>query len=252
MIIENFAKNNKMKNYILIALLGATTLVKAQAPDFPDLKILYADAKYEKLVAQAEKYTLKDELKKNPIPYMWLAKGLDKIASSGTDNEKFKNAYKDANGALAKSIKNDKDSSCYHENIEFVESFQMGLIERVTNELSANDYKKAAGWDTKYYKISFYTLGAKFLEGACKYQATDKGGANTIWLVCEKELTKVTSVEKWSKPDLEILKIGVLKTAECYIASRQTDKAKNLLNKVAPWFEEDAEFKEQFDALINK
>ena len=65
-------------------------------------------------------------------------------------------------------------------------------------------------------------------------------------------MTKVTSVERWSKADLEILKIGVLKTAECYIASRQTDKAKNLLNKVAPWFEEDAEFKEQFDALINK
>ena len=241
-----------MKNVIcLILMVFSYTLSFAQPPNFDDLKILYADGNYEKLVAQAEKYTLKEHLKKNPQSYMWLAKGLSKVATSGTDDERFKNAYKDAINALAKAMKNDKDSSCYNENIEFVESFQAGLVERINNELSANDFKKASGWDIKYYKVSFYTLGAKFIEGACKYQATDRGGANTIWSHCEKEINKIKSVEKWSKPDLELLKIGVIKTAECYINARQSDKAKALLNKVAPWFEDDAEFKEKFNEIIN-
>lgn len=240
-----------MKNYILYAFLSICFISTAQPPNFDDLVILYADGNYEKLVAQAEKYTLKEDLKKNPVPFMWLAKGLDKVAASGTDNERFKNAYKDAIGAMSKVVKNDKDTACFNANIEFVESFQMGLIERVNNEISANDFKKAAGWDTKYYKVSFNILGAKYLEGACKYKATDKGGANAQWALCEKELAKVTSVENWTKADLEILKIGVLLTAECYNASRLTDKAKNLLNKVAPWFEEDADFKAKYDELIN-
>ncbi|MBI1835777.1 MAG: hypothetical protein HYR91_00780 [Flavobacteriia bacterium] len=241
-----------MKKYIVLTILISISLLsKAQAPNFDDLKILYADGNYEKLVAQAEKYTLKEDLKKDPVPFMWLAKGLDKVASSGTDNEKFKNAYKDAIAALSKAIKNDKDSSCYNANREFVDGFQMGIVERVTNELDANDFKKAAGWDTKYYKISFHIIGAKYLEGACKYLATDKGGANALWVICDKELAKITSVENWSKADLELLKIGILKTAECQIASRQTEKARKLLDKVAPWFEEDPDFKAKYDELVN-
>lgn len=241
-----------MKQFLLAILLFAAFLSNAQPPEYDDLKIYYADAEYDKLVIKAEKYTLNEKLKKDPEPFMWLAKGLDKMSSQGGDDEKYKNAYKDAIGALNKSLKNDKDSSCYNSNREFVDAFQMGLVERVMNEMDAKDYKKAAGWDTKYYKVSFNIIGAKFLEGACKYYGSDKGGANTMWAQCEKDLAKINSVENWSEADLKLLKVGILNTAECYIASRMTDKAKNLLNKVAPWFEEDSDFKEKYDELINK
>ena len=84
-----------MKRIIgLFILLMSNFLAQAQAPGFDDLKILYADANYEKLVKVAENYTLKDELKKDPIPFVWLAKGLYKISLSGSDDEKYKTAYK--------------------------------------------------------------------------------------------------------------------------------------------------------------
>jgi len=38
-------------------------------------------------------------------------------------------------------------------------------------------------------------------------------------------------------------------TADCYINGRQKEKAVDLLNKVAPWFEEDEEFKARYDEL---
>lgn len=238
-----------MKHFIILFVLVLSAKSFGQPPTFDDLKILYADGNYEKLVVQSEKYTLKEVLKKDPVPYMWLAKGLDKIASSGTTDEKFKNAYKDAVNALSKSLKNDKDSSCYREHKEFVDGFQAGLVERINNELAANDYKKAAGWDVKYYKVSFNILGAKYLDGACKFMTGDRGSANTLWAACEKELKLIKSVENWSKADLDILRIGIIKTAECYITARQTDKAKALLDKVAPWFENDPEFKEKYNEL---
>jgi hypothetical protein len=45
--------------------------------------------------------------------------------------------------------------------------------------------------------------------------------------------------------------MGVIQTAECYVSSRQVDKAKTLLGKVAQWFEEDEEFKAKYDEIVN-
>ncbi len=45
--------------------------------------------------------------------------------------------------------------------------------------------------------------------------------------------------------------MGVLKTVECYMASKQVDKAKALLGKAAKWLEKDEEFKAVYDDIVN-
>jgi hypothetical protein len=42
---------------------------------------------------------------------------------------------------------------------------------------------------------------------------------------------------------------GVFETVECWINSKQIDKAKKLLDKVAPWFEDDEEYKTRYEGL---
>ncbi len=235
---------------LLLFVLSALT-VNAQAPNYDDLKILYADANYEKLVKVSSGYTLKDDLKKDPIPFIWLAKGLYKISLSGSDDEKYKNAYKDAIAALTKAMKNDKDGTALSEFQEFIDEFQGSLVELINNDLDAKDYNKASGWVIKYIKVTKNPIGAKYLDGASKYRKTDKGGANTAWKEAETMLTKITTIEDWSDADKDMLKIGVFQTAECYILSKQKDKAKTLLNKVAQWYEEDEDFKTKYDEIIN-
>ena len=69
----------------------------------------YSDGDYEKLVKAAEKYTLNDKYKKDPIPYLWLSRGLYQIKQSGLSetDAKWKNAVKDAMKALSKAVKYD-------------------------------------------------------------------------------------------------------------------------------------------------
>lgn len=245
-------KQKIMKNTFILFFFFITSLsLSAQPPTYDDLKILYADANYEKLVKVAENYTLKDDLKKDPIPYLWLAKGLYKISLSGTDDERFKNAYKDAIGALSKALKNDKDGSQLADHREFVEEFQLSMVTMIENDLTAKDYNKAAGWVVKYYKITNNPVGAKFLDASSKYRKADKGGANTLWKEAELLLGKITSIEDWTEADKTMLKLGVLQTAECYVTSRQHDKAKNVLNKVAQWYEGDEDFKTKYDEIVN-
>jgi|TARA_R110000737_G_scaffold17480_2_gene35193 hypothetical protein len=223
----------------------------AQAPDFDDLKILYADANYEKLVSVTEKYSDKDDTKKDPNVYMWMAKGYYKISVSGEAGDDYKNAFKTGIGALGKAMKYDSDGSCASEHDDFVDQFTKACVERIMNDIGSEDYRKAYGWNIKYLKISQNPLGATYMEGALKFRNSDKGGANTAWKEAETMLKDINSIEGWLKADVELLKYGVIQTAEAYVSSRQIDKARELLNKMAPWFEKDDDFQMTYDKIVN-
>lgn len=240
-----------MKNLLSLLALVVSTFVNAQPPTYDDLRILYADGNFEKLVKSATNYTEKDKTKTDPLPQLWLARGFYKLSLSGNAGDDYKNAYKDAIGAVGKCIKLDKSGAIQKEYSEFFDQFKTSLVEVIGNDISIPDYKKASAWVLKYYKLDINSIGAKYLEGACKFRNADKSGANTCWKDAETKLAKVTSLEDWSQADIDLLKMGVLQTADCYVSIKQVEKAKTLLGKVAQWFEEDKEFKEKYDAIVN-
>lgn len=242
-----------MKKLFSGILFISLSLFSMAQQSFDDLKILYADGNYEKLVKEAEKYCNSDDTKKDPMPHIWLAKGYYKISISGNDDPEFKNAYKDALGAMSKFLKNDKDGTARldDDNAEFLDLMQSSLMEQIDNELTIENYRKAYSWVIKYKKISDNIIGEMYLEGACKFRTDDKSSAFTLWRDAEKQISEVTSTQDWSETDLKILKVGVLESAECLVAVRQVEKAKALLNKVAHLFEDDEDFKASYDDIVN-
>lgn len=239
------------KLLILIFLVAGINTTNAQPPVYDDLLILFADGNYPKLIREATKYTEKDETKNDALVYLYLAKGYYKISFVADRDEQYKNAFKDAIGTLGKCLAKDKDGKVKAEHENFVVELKRTLLEMITNDIEAKDYRKAAGWANKLYKISPGNIGAKYLEGACKFQTADKGGANAFWKEADKQLAAIKDFETYSAEDKELLKIGIFETANCYIAMKQVEKAKILLNKVAQWYEKDASFKEKYDAIVN-
>lgn len=244
-----------MKNVLtLFCLLFVAQIAFSQAPKYDDLKILYADANYEKLAKVASGYTENDKTKKDVLPYIWLARGLYKVSLSGTDNEDFKNAYKDAISALGKGIKYDlkeTDGAIISEHSEFIELFQKSLFDIIDNELTSGSAQKAYGWAVRYNKITQNESGIKYVMGVCKYKAEDKTTARSLWQEADEILKTVESIQTWSEADKSMLKIGILRSAAALNESRQQDKARELLNKVAQWFENDDDWKARYDEIIN-
>jgi hypothetical protein len=248
-----------MKKIFALCILFLGSLPAfSQAPEYDDLKILFADGKYEKLAKSADNYTQKEDLKKDPIPYIWLAKALHKVSVSGSKDDKFKNAFKEAISAMTKAFKVDKDSTIMGEFGEFISEFQVAVSEYIMNDLTAKDYAKASGWAMKYTKISYHPIGAQYIDGAAKYKKADKGTALTIWKTADAEITRMIAknetVTDWTEADLLLFKTGIFSTIECLIDGKQVAKAKTLLTKVEPLFVEDEEFKtkaEELNALMN-
>lgn len=244
-----------MKNLLtIISIIFIANLSYSQPPNYDDLKILYADANYEKLAKVASGYTESDKTSKDILPYIWLSKGLYKVSLSGTDDDKFSNAYKDAIKYLKKGLSYDlkyNDGATFEEHREFLDEFQKSLMEVVDNEMSGGNVKKAFGWAIKYKTITVNPVGALYLMGACKYEDQDKPTARTLWQEADAELKKITSIDSWSEADVKMLKFGVLYSAAAMKKGRQMDNARALLNKVAQWFEEDDDWKQRYDEIVN-
>jgi tetratricopeptide (TPR) repeat protein len=260
-----------MKKIIsLFCILVLAFKFNAQPPTYDDLLILYADGNYAKLIKETTKYSEKDNTKNDAIVYLWMAKAQYKISFQADRDEDYKNAFKDCFNSIGKFVKKDKEGKLLEQHMDFIADVKKTLVESIQNELEAKDYRKAAGWVTKAYKINPNDLGAKYLEAACKFRNADKGGANQIWKETDKLLMKVTSDEApkevkkgeksepilikfkdYSDEDKELFKLGIFETAECYISMKQVEKAKTLLGKVAQWFEGDEDFKAKYDAIVN-
>lgn len=244
-----------MKQVLTIfSFLALTAFSYAQPPEYKDLRILFADKNYTKLVKEAEKYTLKDKTKKDILPYIWMAKGLDKISLSGTDDPEFKNAFKNGIKYLGKGMKYDikyNAGATIEEEREFIDGFQMGVFERVNNELTSGSYKRAFGWAIKYQKVTQNVIGTKYMQGACKYFDGDKPSARELWKQCDALLKDIEGIENWSEADQKFLKMGVLYSAAALKKGRQDDKAKMLVGKVAQWYENDPDWQSDYDAIVN-
>jgi hypothetical protein len=242
-----------MKNFLstLIAIM-ALNLVFGQR-EYDELRILYADGNYEKLVKVADKYVNSDDTKKDPMPYLWLSKGLYKLHVTGNTDPVFKNAYKESLNAMSKFMKFDKSGNLLADpdNKEFFELLQNSLVEQIDNELASANFRKAYSWVNTYKKVSVNLIGQIYLEGACKFRTDDKSTGFTLWKTADDQLKTITNIDDWTKADKEMLKLGVIQTAECYVSIKKIDNAKSLLNKVAQWFEGDDEFKEIYDKIVN-
>ncbi len=242
-----------MKNILLLGLILLGSLkINAQSPNYDDLKILYADANYEKLVKAAEKYTLKEETMSDPIPFIWLSKGLYKISMTNTTDEKFRNAYMDALSALANAMKKDKKANVLKDDplsMEYITLFQNSLFDRLNAEYVGGNFIKVSTWAMKYQKITENVIGAKYLIGACKYVKKDKGGAMKDWKEADK-LAENINLDSFSEADKNIFKLGILKSAESYVNLKQTDKGKTLLDKYADFFKEDEDFNTKYKELF--
>jgi hypothetical protein len=241
---------------VLLAFIYLSILSFGQAPKYDNLKILYADANYEKLVKVAASYTEKDKSAKDVLPYIWLSKGLYKISLSVNTDTKFKNAYKDAIKYLSKGIKydlkyNDSSTILNGDHREFLDDFQLSLQETIDDEFTSNNFKRAFSWALKYKKITLYPIGANYIMGACKFLDQDKTSAKNYWKECDEMMGETTSLERFSEADRSMLKNGILSTAKSLVKSRQNTNAESLLNKAAKWFKEDEDWKELYDEILN-
>jgi hypothetical protein len=239
-----------MKKLITLAL-SMTTGLFLIAQDYDDLLILKADKNWEKLITSAEKYTLKDATKNDAVPYYYMAYGLYKISFVGDRKEEFKNAFKNSLGVIGKMDRKDPDKAVFNKYQDFFEEVKGTLFEMIRNDIEADDYRRSFGWVMNMYKFGRDDIGAKFLDGTCRYRNGDKATARAKWKEGKDLISALGSIDELLEIDREIIKFALYQSAKCQVDARQPAEAKAIMNLGAQWFEDDKDWKRYYDEIVN-
>lgn len=246
-----------MKNKILFLLFNFTVLfLNGQPPKYDDLKILFADAQYEKLVKDAEKYVNKPDLSEDPIPNVYLSMGLYKISFTSLveENPAFSDSREASYEALSAAIELDKNGTKLDEHAAFIDEVQEYVMEVIGNEVELESYTKAASYIKTYAKVTKNAkAAAKLYEGYVKYLKApdDASSAESAWEKAIKMLTKdsLNDPSNWTKNDLILAKNGLLGTVKSMIAIENIDNIDILLEYYKPVFREDEEFLTELEKI---
>lgn len=229
-----------MKKYILLLIVFLSiTKFYAQPPLYNDLLILFVDGNYKKLAIKAEKYTLKDETKNDPYPYLWTAKALYKISQQNIEDEEFKNAYKDCISFLTKSVKKDKTHEVYEKEKDFIFEVKNSMIENTINEYVSKNYKKAQDYCKKILSVFPDDVATKFMDASCRFQNKDIPGATTIWNENQRSFELINSIENMNDKEKEFLRLAIMETMKCFKANKQPERGKIIGEKAKKWFIDD-------------
>ncbi|HLV43141.1 MAG TPA: hypothetical protein VKY37_12745 [Brumimicrobium sp.] len=218
--------------------------------DYQDLLIIKADGKWDDLIKKSERYTLKSSTQKDPVPYYYLAYGLYKISFEADRDDKYKNAYKDAYTAIGKMLRNDKDGEVQEQQAEFIDELKLSLLEIIQNEVENDEYRRAFGWVMRLYKFGRDYAPVYYLEGALRYRNNDKSTATVKWKAGD-ELIEEQNINSWSESDKKIFMLGLYESAKALKEDRQIDRAKEVMNIGAPYFEENKRWNSFYDEIVN-
>jgi tetratricopeptide (TPR) repeat protein len=232
-----------MKNLMLLfASLFVFNLGFGQ--EYDELRIMFVDEDYPKLLKVAERYTMSDKTKNDAEPYLWLAQGLYAMSRNEeyANQEIYKNSFKDCLSWLGKYYKKDQSMELLNQKIhaKFIKELKGTMFELVETDFASGNYSKANSNTSKIIKVSPKNFGQYFLLGAIKFHSKDNTGAKSNWKKAEELMAEIEAKEDiadWDLEDRKILALGMMETAKCHLA-KKPDLAKVLLEKGKDWFED--------------
>lgn len=241
-----------MKKILLIlTLIFSYQLGQAQPPTYDDLLILYADEDYDKCLKKAERYTQKDDTKKDAIPYLFLSKCNYAMSKDAEWKEKYPDAYKDAFSYAGRARRNDRDSTLYAEHRDYFSELKKSALEEILNLMDEGSYGRALGSIFKVRMFAFEDIGSLFMLAACYLEKRNGSKAYQLYTEGMNELEKVKSLDNWRSEDVTLLRKGLIYYAQSAQKNYMQDNAKKAINVGYQWFQEDEEYQQVYDEIVN-
>jgi DNA-directed RNA polymerase subunit F len=252
-VFENSGSRKKphMKKHLLLLIATALfTLPSLAQPDsFEDLLLPFVDAKYEKVLYKAERYTLDEKTKKHPLPYLFMSMSFFEISKMDDDKmkTKFPDAFKDAVKYVGKYAKLDKDKKYASEYADFFGAIRTSLINDGEIMLDQAKYTKAKSSYAYLIQMDANDAGAKLMLGVTFDAMKSKKEAETNYAEAKKLLQeKKCTVD--NKTQKDFLRNSLITVAN-KLSATDKSKAKEWLDLGMEYFGEDNEYKITYESL---
>lgn len=195
---------------------------------------LYNQGKYESCLFKADNLTYKDDYKRDPEPYLYIAMCFYQLSQSEDEmvREDYKDGVKQAIRYAARFVKYDKKGEMYADNIDFINKLKDEQIKKIKQEMNDNNYRKAATAAKYYNRLNTQEdFAVSYFIGMCQILSNNLSqGAQSIEKATEKLNEQLDT--KTFKADNKIKSLlidGFLKYSEYLVSvDRKADAAGNL------------------------
>jgi len=214
--------------------------MRAQVIGGTEVKLakLYNSGKYESCLYKAENLTFKEDHKRDPEPYLYMAMCFYELANSPDEyiREDYKDGLKQAVKSTAKFIKKDKKGEMYNDNIEFVNKVRKAQFDIIDNYFKNEEYRKAATASKSYSKLNRepdYCI--LYFRGISEVLSNNiSQGNRDISDATDKINEGVFNIDKIFKP---LISTSIIKFSEYLVGENKKDEAlKNIIlgKKILP------------------
>ena len=233
----------RVQMIIAVALLFVAGFAKAQEDEFQDLRVLYMDQKYEKLISKAEAYVAKDKTRKSPEPYLYLSKAYFEISQSEEHNAKYPpdKAFRDALKWASKYRRKDKEGEIYDENDFYFNELKKSAIEEAAGLMSDQKYSRAKRYYDGITSFDPGDPGAWLMLGYCQVQMRAMQEAK-LTLIEAGRVMHTANMEKLNSTDRKLLLSGVTYYSDYLIEQGMKDSARTTLDLARPALDGDSEY----------
>jgi hypothetical protein len=224
-------------------LLLAGKISAQDDSEFEDLRNLYMDEKYEKLIAKGEKYVADDDTRKNADPYLYISKAYYEISRLEQYNEDYppEKAFANALKWASKYRKKDPEGALFAENDLYFRELKETAMQEAAGFMSDGKYSRAKRYYDAICKFDPEDPGAWLMLGYSQIQMKSmtesklafKEAGNVLHSI---DVTRLNSVER------KLLLLGTMNYSEYLVEESMRDSARATLNLAAPALEGDAEF----------
>lgn len=240
-----------MHKSILFCALIISGYTAAQAPDYDDLMILYANGNYTELIKSSKSYCKKNETKNDPLPHMWLGRGYFYNSLDGANSEEEQKIYlQKAIDELSNCIKSDTTQQIQEQYFSFFHDFKRILLDVIINEIESEI--PTTFWLSEYYKISPESVGARYVEGYYEHFYNNEPCGILLWNEADSLLASGHSPFDSQTVEGKLLSLGVTRTLHFFVENNQPEKALKLVLKMTSYLKEDPDFQLVSESILNK
>lgn len=223
----------------------------AQKGVYDDLLVLYVDEEYEKCIFKADRYTQKDDTRRDALPFLYLSMCYHEMSKleKFTSMDEYKYASRDALKYAVKYRKKDKNLEFFR-NYEdywaelntvamdggfyYMDTKSFSKAKRQFQRMVGYDPANAGAWQMLALAQAKMNLQRDFAESLKKY---------------EEALAAIPDMDRLPEDQKRLLRTSMIRTAEHYLEKGMRDKASATLEPGKDQFMENPEFKSLYDTL---
>lgn len=241
-----------MKKSLLLAIVLFSGLgTQAQKHVYEDLLVLYVDEKYEKCIDKAEGYTLKDDTKRDALPFLYVSMCYHEMSKLEKYQSDYPKAARDALKWAEKYRRKDKDLEFWDSYSDFWISLNTQALEEGENGLEdPKGISRARQTFTSMTKYHPENPGPWLLLAIAQYRSNLARDGDLSVAEFDKALAAAGDIGSLSSDQKKALKVALIRYADHLADAGNKDAARRYVALGKDHFMSEPDFKGLHDSLF--